>query len=411
MSDPIELVEYGSTTVRLSAGVARRLNTVGRGAVALALTDEPGLYSLTAQNMVGTLVVDDLRILIRPKIRPENLFLLLEVGLPPKAWRQESFDYTTSTDLLPSVIAFFARTLANTLARGLLRSYRPEEERLIALRGRIDVASQFRQAGAPLPVACRYDEYTPDIFENRYVKAAANLAVRVPGVKAEDRRRLLRQVAALEDVSDSSVRAEDLDRLLFTRLNSHYEPALRLARLLLSNLTLLDQSGDRSASSFLVDMNRLFEDFVTHRLRRALRGRLELRSQFDTHLGLRRQVPIRPDLVFRSRGKEVYVADIKYKLTVDARARTSDYYQLLAYTTALDLPEGVLIYCLTDGGRPERMVTVRHADKLLHTLAINLTGPPDSVNRAIKEAASWIADRAGSFVGTSQRVPVKNLAT
>ena len=411
MSDPIELVEYWSTTVRLSASVARRLNAVGRGAVAVALTDEPGLYSLTAQNMVGTLVVDDLRILIRPKIRPENLFLLLEVGLPPKAWRQESFDYTTSADLLPSIIAFFARTLANTLARGLLRSYRPEEERLIALRGRIDVASQFRQAGAQLPVACRYDEYTPDIFENRYVKAAANLAVRVPRVKTEDRRRLLRQIAALEDVSDTSVRAEDLDRLLFTRLNAHYEPALRLARLLLSNLTLVDQRGDRSASSFLVDMNRLFEDFVTHRLRRELRGRLELRSQFDTHLGVRSQVPIRPDLVFRSRGKEVYVADIKYKLTADARARTSDYYQLLAYTTALDLPEGVLMYCLADGGRPERMVTVRHADKLLHTLAINLTGPPDSVNRAINEAASWIADRAGSFVGTSPRVPVKNLAT
>ena len=274
----------------------------GRGAVAVALTDEPGVYSLTAQNMVGTLVVDDLRILIRPKIRPENLFLLLEVGLPSKAWRQESFEYTTSTDLLPSIIAFFARTLANTLARGLLRSYRPEEERLIALRGRIDVASQFRQAGAPLPVACRYDEYTPDIFENRYAKAAARLAVRVPGVKAEDRRRLLQQLAALEEVLDAPVRADDLDRLPFTRLNAHYKPALRLARLLLSNLTLVDQRGDRSASSFLVDMNQLFEDFVTQRLRRALRGRLEVRSQSPVHLGVGRKVPMRPDPCIPSAG-------------------------------------------------------------------------------------------------------------
>ncbi len=409
MSDLIELVEYGSKDIRLSESAARRIATVGQGALVVAHAAEPGLYSLTAQKMVGTLVVDDLRILIRPKIRPENLFLLLEVGLPSKAWRQESFEYTTSTDLLPSIIAFFARTLANTLARGLLRSYRPEEERLIALRGRIDVASQFRQAGAPLPVACRFDEYTPDIFENRYVKAAARLAVRVRGVQAEDRRRLLQQIAALEDVSDAPLRADDLDRLPFTRLNSHYEPALRLARLLLSNLTLLDQSGDRSASSFLIDMNRLFEDFVTQRLRRALRGRLEVRSQSRAHLGVDGKVLMRPDLVFRQRGTDVYVADIKYKLTSDARARTNDYYQLLAYTTALDLPEGVLIYCLADGGRPEGMVTVRHADKLLHTLAIDLTGPPDSVDRAIEEAASWITDRAGSFSGTSQHVPVKNL--
>ena len=399
MSEPHELAEYESITVALSAGRARRLNAVGRGALAVALTDEPGVYSLTAQNMVGTLVVDDLRILIRPKIRPENLFLLLEAGLPPKTWRQESYDYATSADLLPSIIAFFARTLANTLARGLLRSYRPEEERLVALRGRIDVASQFRQAGVPLPVACRYDEYTPDIFENRYVKAAARLAVRVPRVEAEDRRRLLQQVAALEDVPDAPVRAEDLDRLLFTRLNAHYAPALRLARLLLSNLTLVDQRGDRSASSFLVDMNRLFEDFVTERLRRALRGRLEVRSQSLAHLGVGRKVRMRPDLVFRRQGTEVYVADIKYKLTADARARTSDYYQLLAYTTALDLPEGVLIYCLADGGLPERTVTVRHADKTLHTLAIDLSGPPDKVNKTISHTADWIADRAHRVSG------------
>lgn len=393
MSEPIELREYESTSVRLSASQASRLSTVGRSAIAVVPTDEPGLYSLTAQNLVGTLVVDDLRILIRPKIRLENLFLLLEVGLAPKAWRKESFEYSTSADLLPSIVGFYARTLASTLARGLLRSYRPEEERLVALRGRIDVAAQFRQAGVPLPVACRYDEYTPDIFENRYVKAAARLAVRVPGVQAEDRRRMLQQVVALEDVSDDPVRPDDLDRLLFTRLNAHYEPALRLARLLLENLTLVDQRGNRSASSFLVDMNRLFEEFVTQRLRRALRGRLEVRNQVPAHLGVGRQVPMRPDLVFRKQGMEVYVADIKYKLTADASARTSDYYQLLAYTTALDLPEGVLIYCRFDGDRPERTVTVRHADKLLHTLAIDLTGPPGSVNTAINEAAIWITRR------------------
>ena len=109
---------------------------------------------------------------------------------------------------------------------------------------------------------------------------------------------------------------------------------------------------------------------------------------------MRKQVPIRPDLVFRKQGKELYVADIKYKLTADAKARNSDYYQLLAYTTALDLPEGVLIYCLAEGGRPERTVTVRHAGKILHTLAINLSGPPDSVTDEINQVADWIASQA-----------------
>ena len=398
MDKTIELVEYGDVRVDLTAQQAARLSGADPRALTVQPTNEPGRFSLTAQNMVGTLVFDDLRILIRPKIRLENLFLLLEVGLPRKAWRQEAIDYATDADLLPSIVAFYARTLESTLARGLLRSYQPEEDRLVALRGRIDLVSQFQQAGLRLPVACRYDEYTPDILENRYVKAAAKLALRVPGIHAEDRRRLLRQVAALEDVSDGPVRADDLDRLLFTRLNEHYRPALNLARLLLENLTLVDRSGNRTARSFLVDMNRLFEDFVTQRLRRALRGRLEVRDQVPAHLCVGRQVPIQPDLVFRNRGTDVYVGDVKYKLTADANARTNDYYQLLAYTTALDLPEGVLIYCREIGGRPERMVTVRHAGKVLHTLAIDLSGPPASVNAAINEAADWIFDRAKRYV-------------
>ena len=227
------------------------------------------------------------------------------------------------------------------------------------------------------------------------MKAATRLALRVPRVAAEDRRRLLRQVTDLEDVSDTPVRAEHLDRIAVTRLNAHYEPALRLARLLLENLTLVDRQGGHTASSFLVDMNLLFEDFLTQRLRRALRGRLDVLGQLGTHLGERRQVPIRPDLVFRRRGQEVYVADIKYKLTGDARARAADYYQLLAYATALDLPEGLLIYCLADDGRTQRTITVRHVGTRLHTLAIDLTGRPIDVNRTVAEVADWIEERAG----------------
>lgn len=411
MERTVELVEYESKPVHLSVAQAGRLARAGQRALTVQPTDEPGSYTLTAHHLVGTLVVEDLRILIRPKIPLQNLFLLLEVGLPARAWRPEAFDYATNADLLPSIVAFYARTLESTLARGLLRSYRPEDDRLVALRGRIDVARQSRQAGLRLPVACRYDEHTSDILENRYVKAAARLALRVPGVHRDDRRRMLRQTTALEEVSDAAVRADDLDRLLWTRLNEHYRPALRLARLLLESSTLVDQEGSRTAQAFLLDMNRLFEDFVTQRLSRALRGRLEVCSQFGTHLDVVGKVPIRPDLVFRSRGRKVYVGDVKYKLTDGANVANSDYYQLLAYTTALGLPEGVLIYCRADGGRRERReseVTVRHAGKVLRTLPIDLAGPPDSVDAAIVEAADWIACWADRCLVTS--VPAKKPA-
>lgn len=386
------LVEYETTRVRLSDRQARRLSSTGF--VTVAPDPAPGYWQVTAGNHVGSLVVDDLRLLIRPKIRPENVFLLLEVGLPDRAWRREAFDYATGADLLSSVISFFARTVETTLARGVLRSYEERRERLIALRGRIDFKQQIGQSGLAVPLACRFDEFSADIAENRYLKGAVRRALRVSLVPAEDRRRLMQQLVALEDVGDAPVQADDLDRIAISRLNAHYEPALRLARLIMSNLTLVDQRGDTTASTFMVDMNDLFERFVTERLRRALRGRLEVRAEPPVYLAEGRHVRMKPDLEFRRRGATAYVGDVKYKLTGDARARTADYYQLLAYTTALDLPEGVLIYCLADGGAPSSAVTVRHAGKVLHTRAIDLTGPPDTVAQEVEHLADWIAERA-----------------
>ena len=196
-------------------------------------------------------------------------------------------------------------------------------------------------------------------------------------------------------------------RVHYTRLNEHYRPALGLARLLLDNLTLIDRRGATTAASFMVNMNDLFERFVTERLSRALQGRLVVKSQTHDYLDVGKKVSIRPDLRFRhpSSGSVTYVGDIKYKLTADAQGRAADYYQLLAYTTALDLPEGVLIYCRTDAGEPAGEVTVRHAGKKLHVRAVNLTGSPAEVANEVADLADWIAARAGRIRVNGSMLP------
>ncbi len=138
---------------------------------------EVGRWRITAKEYVGSLVVDDMRLLVRPKIKPDNLFLLLEVGLPPTAWRRESIDYAQHADLLPSVIAFFTRTVETTLARGVLRAYREQHETLVSLRGRIDFPTQINRGGVTFPVACRYEDYTPDNAENRYLQGGGAAGV------------------------------------------------------------------------------------------------------------------------------------------------------------------------------------------------------------------------------------------
>ena len=425
--DSVELREYSREVLALTSEQAAALNRVGDGQY---LSVEPGEHSgrwqVSARNYVGSINVAGLQVLVRPKIPLRNLFLLLEVGLRERNWRDEAVRFETTGDLLPALVSFFARTTETTLARGLYHSYREQRDRLVALRGRVDVARQLAQPGVVIPTACQFTEFTADLIENSYLKAAIARSLRVAGVQPIDRRRLMQHLVTLEDVDDVRHHHTDHERVVFTRLNEHYKPALRLARLVLANLTLQDVVGETQASSFMLDMNELFERFVTERLRRELRGQLEVKGQHRDKLDEDGTVAIKPDLLLRSGGSPRLVADIKYKLTDEAASgRHPDYYQLLAYTTALDLPEGVLIYCL-DANRPDdpdgngpiagplgtraaeqaasedtpavSSVQVRHADKVLHTYALDLSGTSDDMARNMRDLADWIARRAGATV-------------
>lgn len=405
LTTSVTLSEYESVVVVLGSEQASALSQVGGGRY---LTVEPagsaGAWRVRAHNYVGSINVAGVQVLVRPKIPLQNLFLLLEVGLRPQDWRDEAVRYETTRDLLPALVSFFARTTETTLARGLYHAYREQRDRLIALRGRVDVARQLAQPGVVIPTACRFTDFTAEVLENTYLKAAVSRSLRVPGVQARDRHRLMQHLVALEGVGAVPHAHSDYERIVFTRLNDHYKPALRLARLILENLTLQDDIGDTQASSFMLDMNELFERFVTERLQRALRGRLDVKGQHRDQLDEERTVAIKPDLLFGADGTPRFVADIKYKLTDDdATGRNADYYQLLAYTTALDLPEGVLIYCLDanpdrepDSSPGARSIRVRHTYKTLHTYAVDLSGTAQDIAHNLNDLADWISGRADS---------------
>ena len=422
----VTLREYRGAVLALSQAQANALNRSGKGRhLSVEPAENHGEWLVTARNYVGTVTVDGLEVLVRPKIPLRNLFLLLEVGLREQDWRDEAARYERDLQLLPAMVSLFTRTAETALARGLYHSYREQHDRLISLRGRPDMARLSTRPGLALPVPCRFTEFTADLIENTYLKAAVWRSLRLAGVQPADRRRLMQHLVTLEDVAEVGHHPDDFDMVVFTRLNEHYKPALRLARLVLENLTLRDALGAVEASSFMVDMNDLFERFVTERLRRALRGRLEVKDQQPSHLDEEHTVAVRPDLVFHSGMSTNFVADIKYKLTDEsAGGSNADLYQLLAYATALNLPEGLLIYCLkadgnngNDNGTESAgdattadpsppvgassgaraavsSIRVRHTGTVLHTYALDLSGTPDAVGKNIEALADWIVERA-----------------
>lgn len=356
--------------------------------------DLDGRTVLTASSQVGVLRCGDLELRITPKIGIHRLLWLLDRARNPDGWRDDDIvDLTTVDDLVTAVAVSFHAATRRALAHGILQGYRTVEEGLPLLRGRLREADQLRRRlGLAVPLEVRYDDYTVDIPENRILLTAARRLLRVPALPSTTHAGLRKLLTTLADVSPF-VAGYKVPDTMPTRLTHHYQPALRLARIVLAGRSIDQPPGSTSASGFLFDLNTAFEDWLTATLRRALEphgGRLH--DQYRSHLDTSHRLRIRPDLVWERQARPMAVLDAKYKRVRDTALPHSDLYQMLAYCTALGLPEGHLVYA---SGDAPRIYTVREAGIRLNTWALDLSKPTNEILEQVAVIADAVASTRG----------------
>lgn len=362
------------------------------------VADSESKYTLTPGSTIGALEIGDLSIHIEPKLGIQRVLWLACYALGAFNLRDEQFSFKSDQ---PELIAVLAEALGEAagkaFARGLLHGYRVEEEALHTVRGRIMVAEQIRRRfDMPLPVEVRYDEWTEDILPNRLIKAAARLLGRMR--LSEEARHGLRHInATLANVTPVRYPPHDVPEVKFDRLNAHYEEVVTLARLVLAHQSFEpSRDGKVRARGFLVDMNKVFQQFVTRALREEMRvSEHALRSDNKSVGALDKggKVKLKPDLSLWEKGKCTFVGDAKYKRTdrddpdhvADPKIPNADLYQALAYAIALDLPGALLIYA--QGEADPSPYYVCHAHKQLEVTAIDLAGSIKDIRASIGELA------------------------
>ena len=371
----IDLCEYDTTRAERLSPV--ELDVLQRHQLRLGVTVTPTVgrpdhYDLKARSIVGAVELQDISIRIRPKLPVGRLVALLAYAAD--AVDLSEFDFTRQSELVEAVAAALAHEARRAFRRGLLHGYRATEEALPAVRGRIRFDAQVRRRfGLAPPVEVRYDDFTANITANRLVNAAVARLGRMR-IRWERNRADLRWMAAvLADVAHVEYRPAAVPTVRFDRLTRHYRRVVALARLVLQGSAFEADRGNVHAPGFLVDMNRLFERFVVQALREELGVSAQVLrsgSRGGTTLDEEGQIRLEPDLSWWLHGVCTFVGDVKYK-SFTARAPNPDFYQLLAYATAFDLPGGLLIYAGTP--RPTAHV-VRHAGKRLEVVSIDLSG-------------------------------------
>ena len=246
----------------------------------LAIEPIAGGIRVSATSWIGVVCLRDVEIRVVPKYAGGDLGVLRMLdyasGLPAlgiyeDALRSLHAEGSSLVDLLGWLLA--DRT-ARIVRAGLLADYVHRDEELRVLRGRLRVMDQVRvHFGRIETLECAYDEHETDILENRILSGALGIAQRAcrdPEVVS--------RVAMLRGVLDEACEGRAIDSELargvleYNRRNEHYRAAHEIAWLFLERAAIDDlfAAGRVSSFAFLIDMNRLFEDFVTRLLRDAL---------------------------------------------------------------------------------------------------------------------------------------------
>ncbi|MGW0136168.1 McrC family protein [Streptomyces sp. NPDC003299] len=407
----VSLREYGpAVSVRLSSEAGRALAASG---ILQSATPDPGReghWLLRAGSRVGAVRTSGGTVVrIVPKTPVTRLFFLLGFSLDPAAaWRDSkegSVDTGAYDDVVPALAHAVERQIDGALRQGVLQGYREVEETSLVMRGRLREAEQIRRHfGRTPPVETAYDAYTTDIAENRILRAATEHLLRLPGVPGAVRRRLSHQRVRLAD-AQPLIRGQELPRWQPSRLNARYAPALRLAEAVLRGTSPEHRPAGADplrVDGFLLDMNKLFEDFVTVALREALREHgLTACLQDSHHLDMARLVRLRPDLVVRTGDGRtpLAVVDAKYKVEKADGLLNADLYQALTYATVLGLREAHLVYAA--GRQPERFHEVRGTAGTdgrgvrLYQHSLDLSREPAQLLTSLRQIADRLAGDTG----------------
>jgi 5-methylcytosine-specific restriction endonuclease McrBC regulatory subunit McrC len=136
-----------------------------------------------------------------------------------------------------------------------------------------------------------------------------------------------------------------------------------------------------------MDMNKLFESFITQALiDRTPQGSM-VSAQDRTHLDVERKVRLIPDVVAYFGARPTKVLDCKYKIGNQDSFINTDVYQVLAYTRSYNVEEGLIVYPSSEVSFPES-IRVRHDGPIIRQLTVNLEGDKIAIEDDLSSISS-----------------------
>jgi 5-methylcytosine-specific restriction enzyme subunit McrC len=351
-------------------------------------------WHLRSDSRIGVAIGSGWELWVRPRIEIARLMFLLSYARDPSGWSQTAAGLEEEAELFGAIAAAFSAHALRALEQGILQGYRHLRERLPTLRGRIAFEQQIGRAGGLWhPLSVSYDEYTADVIENQLLKSAATVLRRLPRIGPLLRNRLRRVEVLLSEVS-LVPRPREVAAPHLTRLNRRYGPAMKLAELILHSTSIDFMRGPVVGTTFVFDMNEIFQDFVSAAVGEELTryGGVIRLEPTQASLDSAGRLKLLPDITWWMFGRCMAVLDAKYKALALRGMPNADAYQMLAYCVGLKLREGYLLYAKDEGqGSADHDVVDGRTTIRVRTLDLQLV--PEELLGRVRELAREVAAR------------------
>lgn len=357
----VTLTESQSASVALTVEQAQALEVLGQKLASSATwwgdddqtppksvidvsRDPNGNWAVLVREAVGVISVDDLQLVVQPKIKLDHfLYLACESGVVPRIEKQP-----TQIDPLKSLWEVFAHWFVyatEAVVRGeLAKGYREATDELELSRGRILALETGRAfyEGRPV-IACEFEEFSADIALNRLLKAGCDMVASSAVLERDLRRKARAALARMTEVGAlkfSDFRAE------VDRLTHRYEEAVAFAKVLLRGGGTKISHGGTRGWCFLIRTPELVEAGIREILKRHLGARWQVAKKPKAISGA--GMTLNPDLVF---GQGLAVGDVKYKL-LETQWGRADLYQAVAFAAGFESQNVIVVGFRDEGGIP-----------------------------------------------------------
>ena len=267
---------------------------------------------------------------------------------------------TEKLGILDIIIFFYISSLKAAIKNGIYNKYEPEIFDSRFIRGKICFDKLLNRPPGSTLLQGSY-LFTSDNDLMKYLKTATLYFAKLS--RSNSLRTRLHKLSSLfSDIGTLDLSTLGKKIFKFNRLNRAYEDAYNLSKLILSGL-LIQPNADKSLFGvvFLLDMNKVFEDFVAvfiernwNILSRQTSLTKVIKQNSGKHLFIDRNIrPLIPDvrLLNTSNVTEI-IFDTKYKIGPEfendrkdvSKVSKGDLYQMYAYSAKYNAKETVLIY-------------------------------------------------------------------